>query len=171
MRECFLQTSRIMFSHWTKDDIELAKSLWGEKEVANFISKNGEFSNQEIADKLKLEIDNKKQFGVQYWPIFEKETNEFIGCCGLRPYNIETRIYEIGFHLKSKYWGKGLGTEAAHAIIQFAFSVLNAVEIFAGHNPKNINSKKVLEKLGFQYIGDEYYEPTGLFHPSYKYKQ
>ena len=29
-------------------------------------------------------------------------------------------------------------------------------------------SSKVLHKLGFHYIGDEFYEPTGLNHPSYE---
>ena len=47
-------------------------------------------------------------------------------------------------------------------------AALNATAIFAGHNPKNTASCYVLEKLGFQYIGDEYYEPTGLYHPSYE---
>lgn len=168
MREYFLETNRIRFSSWRKEDANLANSLWGEKEVVKYITKNGQFSKQEIVDKLDLEINNEKKFGVQYWPIFEKETNEFIGCCGLRPYNIEKHIYEIGFHLRPKYWGKGLGTEAAQAAMQYAFNMLHAVELFAGHNPNNIGSKKVLEKLGFQHIGDEYYEPTGLYHPSYK---
>ena len=168
MREFFLETKRIVFSHWGQGDFSLAHSLWGEKEVTKYISKTGIFSENEIIDRLQLEIDNEKKFHVQYWPIFEKETGEFIGCCGLRPYDIEKRIYEIGFHLKSKYWGKGLGIEAARAIIQYAFDNLHAAELFAGHNPYNVNSKKVLERLGFHHIGDEYYAPTGLYHPSYK---
>jgi len=46
---------------------------------------------------------------------------------------------------------------------------LDANGLFAGHNPNNTNSRKVLEKLGFTYVGDEFYEPTGLYHPSYKF--
>ena len=30
------------------------------------------------------------------------------------------------------------------------------------------NAQKILSKLGFHYIGDEFYEPTGLYHPSYE---
>ena len=51
---------------------------------------------------------------------------------------------------------------------KFQFTALNTERLFAGHNPNNIASKKVLEKLCFQYIGDVFYEPTGLFHPSYE---
>lgn len=52
-------------------------------------------------------------------------------------------------------------------MIRYAFEERKADRLFAGHNPKNTASKWVLEKLGFQYTGDEYYEPTGLYHPSY----
>jgi len=168
MRKYFLETERICFSYWTPNDYALALSLWGDAAVTQHISKTGTFSEQDIKDRLAKEIDNQQQFYVQYWPIFEKSTEDFIGCCGLRPYDIENGIYEIGFHLKSAHWGKGLGPEAAKATIQYAMNDLGANGLFAGHNPNNTNSRKVLERLGFEYIGDEFYEPTGLYHPSYK---
>lgn len=65
----------------------------------------------------------------------------------------------------------GYAVEAARAVIDDAFSVLNADGLFAGHNPKNTASAKVLGKLGFEYIGGEFYEPTGLYHPSYELKK
>ena len=52
--------------------------------------------------------------------------------------------------------------------IDYAFTVLKAEGLFAGHNPQNIASQKILSKLGFHYIDDEFYEPTGLYHPSYE---
>jgi len=45
---------------------------------------------------------------------------------------------------------------------------LDTESLFAGHNPNNTASQKVLSKLGFKYIGDEFYKPTGLYHPSYQ---
>ena len=69
----------------------------------------------------------------------------------------------------AKYWGKGFASEAAKETIQYAHEKLNATALFAGHNPSNGDSKKILNKLGFKYVGDEYYEPTKLYHPSYKY--
>ena len=61
--------------------------------------------------------------------------------------------------------------EAASAVINYAFSIQKADALFAGQNPHNTESAKVLRKLGFHYIGDEFYEPTGLYHPSYELKQ
>ena len=76
----------------------------------------------------------------------------------------------MGFHLRPKYWGKGYATEAANAVIDYAFHHFHADGLFAGHNPKNVVSRKVLLKLGFVYIGDKFYAPTGLYHPSYDLK-
>lgn len=37
-----------------------------------------------------------------------------------------------------------------------------------GHHPENEASRKILTKLGFKYLEKKYYEPTGLYHPSYE---
>jgi len=89
--------------------------------------------------------------------------------CGLRPRSEGT--YELGFHLRPKFWRQGYAVEAARAVIDYAFSLLNADSLFAGHNPKNTASARVLGNLGFEYIGGEFYEPTGLYHPSYELKK
>ena len=129
MRNYFLETERIGFSNWTTYDYKLAILLWGDEAVTKYISKTGVFTEQEILDRLSVEIENEKQFQVQYWPIFEKKSEDFIGCCGLRPYDVEKHIYEIGFHLRSNYWGKGFGSEAARAVIQYSFNNLKAIEL------------------------------------------
>ncbi|TGA96943.1 N-acetyltransferase [Sporolactobacillus shoreae] len=170
MRAFFLKTDRLGFSTWQTTDINLANSLWGEPAVTKFISANGLFSKEQVHDRLNKEIKSDQQYNVQYWPLFELKTNKHIGCCGLHPYDLDKKTYEIGFHLKSAYWGNGYATEAATAVIRYAFDQLKSKNLFAGHNPKNVASKNLLLKLGFKYSHDEFYEPTGLNHPSYFYK-
>jgi len=91
-----------------------------------------------------------------------------VGCCGLRPYPPEPRVYELGLHLRRTYWGQGLAAEAARAVIEYAFARLDAAGLFAGHHPANDASRRVLIKLGFRYTHDEFYPPTSLNHPSYR---
>ena len=169
IRNFFLTTNRIGFSKWQKSDMNLAELLWGNPDVTRFICASGKFSEDDISARLEKEISNEKEYHVQYWPIFSLSSKSLIGCCGLRPYRGNT--YEIGFHLRPQFWGKGYAMEAATAVIDYAFSILKAEALFAGHNPNNIASSKVLLKLGFHYVGDEFYEPTGLYHPSYELKQ
>lgn len=167
-REYFMNTERIGFSCWTEADLELAIQLWGEKDVTQYICATGEFTQQNIKDRLETEINNVIKYQVQYWPIFDTRTEELIGCCGLRPFNSEQYSFEIGFHLRKIYWGQGYAFEAATKVIQYAFTELRALKLYAGHHPQNNGSKKLLTRLGFQYINDNYYEPTGLYHPSYE---
>lgn len=169
MREFFMKTERIGFSKWSHDDIEFANLLWGNSDVTQFICATGVFSPEDISARLNKEIDNDMQFGIQYWPIYELTTDELIGCCGLRPYS--DGICEIGFHLRPEFWRRGFAVEAATAAIDYAFNELHAEGLFAGHNPKNIASSKVLAKLNFKYIRDEFYAPTGLYHPSYELRK
>jgi RimJ/RimL family protein N-acetyltransferase len=163
-----MKTEHIGFSYWTDADLELAIQLWGEKDVTRYICATGEFTQQDILDRLNVEVNNGKQYHVQYWPIFNVTTGELIGCCGLRPYKAERNSYEIGFHLRKKYWGQGYAFDAATRVIQFAFAKFNANKLYAGHHPQNNGSRKLLTRLGFHYIGDSFYKPTGLYHPSYE---
>jgi RimJ/RimL family protein N-acetyltransferase len=170
MKDHFLTSARLGFSLWEKTDIELAYSLWGDPTVTRYISANGVISKKQVEDRLNKEINTQEEFQVQYWPLFDLKSDKFIGCCGLHPYDPEKNIYEIGIHLKSDSWSCGYASEAANAVIKHAFEVLKANNLFAGHNPQNIASKNLLKKLGFIYSHDEFYEPTGLDHPSYFYK-
>lgn len=105
---------------------------------------------------------------MQYWPVFLLTSGELVGCCGLRPHD---DAFELGVHLRPAFWGQGYAAEAAGAVIRYAFEVIGADRIFAGHHPQNEASRKLLSRLGFVSIGDEFYAPTGLHHPSYELRR
>ena len=163
----FMTTERIGFGIWTDHDLELAIHLWGDARVTRLFDARGKLSVQQVKARLHHEIQLEQTYGIQYWPIFRVDSGEHIGACGLRPYDEKNRVYEIGFHICSAHWGHGYATEAADAVIHHGFSNLNAEGLFAGHNPENKTSRHLLGKLGFTYTHDEFYEPTGLNHPSY----
>ncbi len=165
MKEYFLESDRIGFSRWKKEDIELANSIWADSNVTEFIG--GNMTNSKIIERLSKELSNESKYGIQYWPMHLLKSNKFIGCCGLRPYNLDKKIFEIGFHICSDSWRQGYAFEAGESVIDYAFHNLDASSLFAGHNPNNLGSQKVLTKLGFNYTHTELYEPTGLYHPSY----
>lgn len=130
--------------------------LWDDRDVTARIGA------VDAAARLALEMKH-AALGFQYWPMFSG--TDFVGCAGLKPR--EEKVLELGFHLRPPFWGKGFATEAARAVVRFAFEVLEVDALFAGHHPENTPSRGVLLKLGFQYIGDELFPPTGLMHPGY----
>jgi len=86
----------------------------------------------------------------------------------LRPWRIEEKIPELGYHLRPEFWRQGLAVEAGRAAIEYGFGRLGAKAIFAGHHPENVASRKVLLKLGFRYTGDETFPETGILEPTYR---
>ena len=165
----FLKTTRVAFRCWRRDDLPLAMALWGDPAVTKYLG--GPFSPEQVHERLETEIANMGAHGIQYWPIFLLPAFVHIGCCGLRPRKPEEGIYELGVHLRQPYWGMGLAEEAASAAARYAFEVLQAQELFAGHHPDNAASRRMLEKSGFIYSHDELYPPTGEMHPGYVMKR
>lgn len=163
----FLKTQKLGLSIWNEADFDKALELWGNPNVTKFITATGNMSRDEVSQRLNKEITTYKTYKVQYWPVYLLETNEFVGCCGLRPYNLDDNIYEIGIHLKEEFWGQGFAKEICRKVIEYAFDELKVSALFAGHNPNNFKSPQLLKSLGFIYTHDEFYPPTGLNHPSY----
>ncbi|HTS56383.1 MAG TPA: GNAT family N-acetyltransferase [Terriglobales bacterium] len=161
----FLKSAGLGFRCWTAEDLPLAMGLWGDSEVTTFLG--GRFTHEMVRARLAKEIEQMKEHGMQYWPLFRLDSNQHVGCAGLRPYRMEERVYEFGVHLRRTFWRQGLAMEAGCAVIGYAFRTLNAAAWFAGHHPLNEASRELLMRLGFIHTHDELYAPTGLIHPSY----
>ena len=161
----FLRSARLGFREWAESDIDLANALWGDPAVTRLIG--GPFTTEQVRQRLSREIETRDACGIQYWLIFLLATGEHVGCCGLRPYKPDRKVYELGFHILRSQWGRGYATEAATAAMGYAFDSMRVAALFAGHNPANEASRRLLLKLGFRFTHTEYYAPTGLEHPSY----
>jgi RimJ/RimL family protein N-acetyltransferase len=74
-----------------------------------------------------------------------------IGACGLDLRDGPTP--ELGYWLGAPYWGQGFATEAAQAVIDYAFEDLGHDALQAGARVSNPASRRVLEKCGFQWTG------------------
>ena len=138
--------------------------LWGDSAVTARIA-HGPLDA--VQARLEEQIALARHNGVQYWPLFLRDNGAHVGCCGLRPRDVSAHVYELGFHLRAAYFGKGLAVEAGRSVVQHAFHRVGAVALFAGHHPENAASRKVFGQLGFRHTHDELYPPTGLLHPSY----
>jgi [ribosomal protein S5]-alanine N-acetyltransferase len=167
MSDYFLRSTRLGFRCWSDADLPLALKLWGDPGVTRYIAARG-YTPREVQIRLQLEIDTEQTHGIQYWPFFLLTTGEHVGCCGLRPRDEEPGVPELGVHVASRHWRQGYALEAARSVIDYAFTIRGVPAVFAGHNPENVASRRLLTRLGFVYTHDELYEPTGLQHPSYR---
>ncbi len=160
-------TERLAFGVWGEDDEEEAVTLWTDHRVTRFITTGAPPTRADALERLRTQLELAAVHGVQYWPVYERETGDPVGCCGLRPRDPEAGIWELGVHIRSPLWGHGYATEACREVIRFAFEGFGAAALFAGHHPDNAASRRLLARLGFRWTHDEPYPPTGRDHPSY----
>lgn len=73
----------------------------------------------------------------------------FLGWCGLTRWNPQHRSAVTGYCLDDAAWGHGYATEAARALVQWAFDTLDLNRIQAETDTRNVASAHVLEKIGF----------------------
>jgi RimJ/RimL family protein N-acetyltransferase len=73
----------------------------------------------------------------------------FLGWCGLSRWNPDHRSVSLGYCFDEPAWGHGYATEAARALLQWAFEALPLNRVQAEADTRNAASARVLEKLGF----------------------
>jgi [ribosomal protein S5]-alanine N-acetyltransferase len=165
-----LTTERLFLRTWEENDFTLAQTLWGDPDVMTFLG--GPLDDDGVRKKLNFEIACQQKTGTQYWAVFEIQSGEFAGCCGLRPWAYSPpEGYELGFHLVKAKWRKGYAFEAAQGVARHAFERLQFPVLRAGHHPDHVTSKHILIELGFTFVDEVFYKPTGLMHPTYELRR
>jgi RimJ/RimL family protein N-acetyltransferase len=73
----------------------------------------------------------------------------FLGWCTFNSWNPDFRSASLGYCLTEASWGRGYATEAARALLQWAFDTLDLNRVQSETDTRNVASARVLEKLGF----------------------
>ena len=72
---------------------------------------------------------------------------------GFSSVSIKNNSAEIGYVLSSKFWNKGIASEAVNEILKFAFCRLDLQRVEAIFLPENEKSRRVLRKCGMKFEG------------------
>ncbi|WP_377640995.1 GNAT family N-acetyltransferase [Oryzobacter terrae] len=81
--------------------------------------------------------------------IARRDGGDFLGWCGLTRWNPEFRSASLGFCSTEAAWGHGYMTEAAGALLRWAFDALDLNRVQSETDTRNLASARVLDKLGF----------------------
>lgn len=105
-----------------------------------------------------------REHGFGLYALELRKERAFIGFAGLSIPAFQahfTPCVEIGWRLSAEYWGRGLGTEAAHAAVRHAFESLALDSLVSFTVPDNIRSRRVMEKIGMTHNpGDDFDHPN-----------
>ncbi len=118
-----------------------------------------------VVDRIEAHF---AEHGFGLWAAELRASSEFIGYVGLAVPRFTasfTPCVEIGWRLDVAYWGEGLATEGARAVVRYAFEGLGLPEIVSFTVPDNLRSRRVMEKLGMTHDADDDFDhpllPTG----------
>ena len=144
-----LETKRLLLRHFIPEDLEALYALYSDPEIRQYFPE-GTLTREETKEELEWFLHghpSHPELGL--WATIHKETGKFIGRCGLLPWTIEARQeVEVAYLLDKAYWGQGLATEAAQAIMDYAFNQLQLSPLICLIDPENAASKKVAERIG-----------------------
>jgi RimJ/RimL family protein N-acetyltransferase len=87
------------------------------------------------------------------WGVERKGDGELLGTCTLFNIHRANMRAELGYCLRSAHWRQGYMSEALATLIGHAFGVLGLRRLEADVDPKNANSLRILERMGFQREG------------------
>ncbi|MCE8016168.1 GNAT family N-acetyltransferase [Halomonas sp. MCCC 1A17488] len=83
--------------------------------------------------------------------LVDKDERNFVGFCGVSPERVKgTAELSLGYRLARRYWGQGLATEAAIAVLGHAFDDRRFNSVVAIVEPAHKASLRVAEKVGFE---------------------
>jgi len=138
------KTERLQIRTLEADDADLFFEMMSDPRVMDPIPQNV-FSRNESDAKLAELIEMEAGSDTRVWCMSEKGKDSLIGICGFL--KNDENDEELAYRFMEQYWGKGLGTEIASALIDYGFNMLKADKITADVWVMNTQSEKILAKF------------------------
>jgi RimJ/RimL family protein N-acetyltransferase len=158
-----LTTQRLELRPWRAEDAEAAAAVYGDREVARWLSPALGHVPDPESMRLILEQwiteDARMVPPRGRWAIELREDQRLIGGAILLPLPPRGEDLELGWQLHRDAWGQGYATEAGRALASLAFS--NGIdEVFCVVRPANERAAATARRIGMEWVGEteKYYD-------------
>lgn len=142
-----LETARLHLRELVPADLDFIATMHADAEVMRFWPKP--YTRAESEEWLKRQFDRYGREGHGIWLVVDKAGGAPLGRAGLTLQNVDgVDEPEIGYMIHRPFWRRGLATEAATGIRDYAFGVLNMPRVVSLIRPQNFPSQGVARKLG-----------------------
>lgn len=156
----FIETDAYLLREIVEDDIEGMFALDSDPQVYKYFGYKPIQTREEALGNIHYIQQQYKDNGIGRWAIIEKSSQEFVGWTGLK-YEKEVRdfpYYDIGYRLRTPFWGKGIGYTTALASLKYGFNTMELPKISGGAHIDNAGSNRILSKIGLQLVEQFVYE-------------
>ncbi len=163
-----IETDRLILRPFEERDIDQMSLIEQDPKVREFLPGAG--NREKTAVLIHKIIRHQDDHGFSFYAVELKSTGEMIGWCGLMIPSFEAHFMpavEIGWRIASSQWNHGYATEAAKAVLQYAFENLQLNEVVSFTVPDNNRSRRVMEKIGLHHNSADDFDHPKLekLHP------
>jgi RimJ/RimL family protein N-acetyltransferase len=160
-----IETVRLLGSRIGPGDLERLRALYQDPGVAATLG--GLRDDAWVAERLAFELGHWERYGFGAWIFRERGSGAFVGRGAVRHAQVlDGDQIELGYAIVPAFWGGGIATEMAGAMVEVARDQLSLPELAAWTLTTNHASQRVLEKTGFTHERD--FEWAGLPHRYYR---
>ncbi len=144
-----IRTARLVLRRPIDGDIPALAELADNRRIAEMLARMPHPYGAAEARSFVAMAQRTEEGGATY-ALALPDTDLLVGCAGL---NTTERGLELGYWVGEPYWNKGYATEAAHALVDLAFTATPVQVLHAACRVINPASRRVVHKCGFQYAG------------------
>ncbi|MFI9719702.1 GNAT family N-acetyltransferase [Streptomyces sp. NPDC052396] len=148
-----LNTPRLTLRRWREDDIEAMAAINSDPEVMRWIGDGSVRDRAQTAAGIAAWEEEWEERGIGLFAAELREEKQLVGFVGLMvpAYLPEVMpAVEIGWRLGRSYWGRGLATEGARAVLDFALRERDLARVVSVHHTGNTASERIMLKLGMR---------------------
>jgi RimJ/RimL family protein N-acetyltransferase len=158
-----LETARLVIRTFETRDAQPWLTLVRDPEVRRFLPPGPLPTLETFQGALERRQAMEHERGYAVWAVDVKETGTFIGQCRLYPAEQTGPEVELAYHYIPASWHNGYATEAAIAVLAYAFGTVGLASVIALVMAENIGSWRAAEKAGVRFVGTAtYYGIAGL---------
>jgi RimJ/RimL family protein N-acetyltransferase len=143
-----VHTAHLVLTPVGDHDLAPLHAHWNDPQVGRWLWDANPVPLQTVVDLIARSTEAFQTFGWGLWAIRPATAAPLIGACGLSPFEPAPGI-ELLYSLAPAHWSRGLATEAAAAVLAYAFDVLTLPEVLATTDDANTASIRLLTRLGF----------------------
>jgi RimJ/RimL family protein N-acetyltransferase len=147
-----LETERLTLRPFVEDDIDAMHAMRSSPEVVLYLYEEP-FSPEQTRDLLIRKMAVSAWAREDDWfsvAVVERTSGTMVGDLALHWVSERDRTAEVGFVFDPRHQGKGFATEAAGAVVEWAFTTAGMHRVTGRTEARNAASARVLEKLGMR---------------------
>lgn len=149
-----LETPRLLLRPFAIEDVEPAFANWvNDPRVTRYLQWAPHGSPEVTRAVFGAWIASYGDPAFYQWAIVPKDLGQPIGSIGVVYRDDATDMLHIGYCIGAPWWHGGYTSEALRAVVDYLFEVVGANRIESQHDPRNVNSGRVMEKCGLRFEG------------------